>query len=131
MTILLTHAEYGQYSQSCDAGTCCTPHPFDCAQSMEENNFDEWLLLKLACDNRTECSYLFQGSTFTDDVCAPLDSVAYLEIYHTCLPGRAVTKSKILHHCIHGLARCYSSVFDAIRSYAVDHHVQPINLINF
>ena len=52
---------------------------------MEENDAVEWLVLKLECDNRTECSYLFQGSTFTDDVCAPADSVAYIGIDYTCL----------------------------------------------
>ena len=54
---------------------------------MQENNPDEWLLLKLACDNSTECTYLFQGSTFTDDACAPDVIVSYLDIYYTCLPG--------------------------------------------
>ena len=85
--IFVEHADYGQYSQACDEGTCCSPHPYDCTQSMEENNAGDWLLLKLECDNRTECSYLFQGSIFTDDVCAPADSVAYLGIRYSCLPG--------------------------------------------
>ena len=53
---------------------------------MEKNNEIDWAVLKMQCDNRTECSYLFQGSTFTDDVCAPADSVAYIEIDYTCLP---------------------------------------------
>ena len=87
-TIFIEHADYGQYSQTCDEGTCCAPHPYDCTQSMEENDVAEWLLLKLQCDNRTECSYLVKGSIFTDDVCAPVDSVAYLEIDYTCFPGK-------------------------------------------
>ena len=86
-TIFVEQADYGQYSRACDEGTCCAPHPYDCTQSMEENNAGDWVLLKLECDNRTECSYLFQGSTFTDDVCAPADSVAYIEILYTCVPG--------------------------------------------
>ena len=85
--IFVVSAEYGQYYQSCAEGTCCPPHPLDCTQSMEENNAIDWAVLKLSCDNRTSCDYLFQGSTFTDDVCTPVNSVSYLDIYYTCLPG--------------------------------------------
>ena len=86
-TIFISNADYGQFSHGCADGTCCPPHPFDCTQDMEASNFDKWVYLKLRCDNQTACSYLFQGSTFIDDVCTPFDSVAYLDIYYTCLPG--------------------------------------------
>ena len=86
--IFISQARYGQYYQTCEASTCCPTHPYDCTQSMEDNNSADWAILKLSCDNQTSCSYLFQGSTFTDDVCTPFDSVAYLDIYYTCLPGK-------------------------------------------
>ena len=89
-TIFVEHADYGQYSRACDEGTCCAPHPYDCTQSMEENNEFDWAVLKLECDNTIECSYLFEGATFNDARCAPGDSVAYLEIDYTCLPGNYV-----------------------------------------
>ena len=90
-TIFINDADYGKNYVSCADDTCCPPNPYDCAQTMADNNLNEWLLLKQSCDNQTSCSYLFQGSTFTDDVCTPVDSVAYLDIFYTCSPGESKT----------------------------------------
>ena len=95
-TIFINNADYGQNKQACGEGTCCPPNPLDCTQDMAESTLDEWVQLKLRCDNRTECSYLFQGSTFTDGVCAPADSVAYLEIDYNCLPGISAAENYVL-----------------------------------
>ena len=85
-TILVTKAEYGEYSQTCGS-SCCSPHPYDCTELMENGDAAEWARLKVLCDNETDCSYQFHGTTFVT-ACSIAEYVDYVSIYYTCLPGR-------------------------------------------
>ena len=90
-TIFVTSAEYGEYSQPCGEGQCCLPNPFDCVEQVSQNNNANWIDLKLTCDNETECSYLFQGSTFVQK-CTVAEPVSYMNVFYQCLPGDNLTQ---------------------------------------
>ena len=86
-TIIVTHAEYGQYGSDYTQPSCA-PHPFDCFETMSAVDVDQWGIIKLLCDNRTNCTYPFDGFTF-DSTCAPGSAVDYVSIYYDCLPGKS------------------------------------------
>ena len=64
----------------------------DCVETMSEVDEDQWVYLKLLCDNRTNCTYPFDGFSF-DVVCAPGSAVDYVSIYYDCLPGMKISVS--------------------------------------
>ena len=92
----MRRAEYGQYSRTC-AETCCVPHPQDCFEVTQETNEGAWLELKVTCDNRTDCSYIFQGSTFLEG-CAPGSYSDYMNIYYSCMPGKRLHEHLLQLH---------------------------------
>ena len=82
--IFTTSAVYGQYAFTCDAG-CCAPHPLDdCTELVEENRPEDWLVIKLLCDNQTSCEYEYGGSVISQ--CQEGYVADYLQIFYDCVP---------------------------------------------
>ena len=85
-TIFTTSAVYGRYDVACTPFfNCCPPDPLeDCTELVEENRPEDWLAIKLLCDNRTICTYEYGGSTI--DECGINYVADYLHIFYDCLP---------------------------------------------
>ena len=87
-TIFVTHADYGQFSYTCTQPdvTCCPPHTAnDCTESVEESALQDFVALKLLCDNQTSCQFLNQGGVLLS--CSDPNEVDYVRVYYQCLPG--------------------------------------------
>ena len=85
-TINIVSAIYGQYSDAiCEE--CCPPNPMhDCKEQVSDNNFSEWLELKLRCDNTTSCSFQYNGVVINE--CETEYVADYMQIFYSCEPGR-------------------------------------------
>ena len=85
----MTRAYYGQYSDPCDSSECCMPDQVDdCRVSILEDQPADWAGLKLICDNRTSCSYKYEGLTI--DECEENYLADYMQIYYNCGIGNFV-----------------------------------------
>ena len=88
-TILVTHADYGQFSYTCTQPdvTCCPPHTADdCTESMEDARPQDLVTLKLLCDNETSCDFVNQGGALLG--CPEPNIIDYVTVYYRCLPGK-------------------------------------------
>ena len=52
---------------------------------VSDNQPQDWLALKVLCDNETQCEYQYMGSVI--ESCEPEYIADYMSIYYTCLPG--------------------------------------------
>ena len=65
--------------------TCCSPHPEDCGESMEEHAHSDWLTLKDTCHNKTSCS--FENPSGSLESCDEPYLSDYMIVYYNCFPG--------------------------------------------
>ena len=89
--ISLLSAYYAQYKDPC-SDECCTLHPDDCSELMEDNAPVDWAALQLACNNQSSCTYTNPGSTVPS--CADPYYSDYAIVYYSCLPGLFASKYK-------------------------------------
>ena len=52
---------------------------------MAENDAGDWAYLKFTCDNKTECSYVYEGVLINE--CESGYIADYMLIYYSCSPG--------------------------------------------
>ena len=86
--ILVTHADYGQFSYTCTQSDvmCCPPHTAnDCTESMEESVPQDYAALKLLCDDKTSCQFVNQGGAMIG--CPAPNDVDYVRVYFRCMSG--------------------------------------------
>ena len=84
--INVTSASYGQYVTTCAEGTCCTPKPTDCLESLETNHPIDWAVLKEVCDGQVECEFINQGTSLQS--CVDPYFSDFLHVYYVCEPGQ-------------------------------------------
>ena len=83
-TIFVTSATYAKYDFQCTEG-CCAPHPeLDCWEPVDENRPEDWVAIKLFCDNMTNCQFENRGSIISE--CEVGYMSDYLQIFYDCLP---------------------------------------------
>ena len=83
-TIEVASAVYGMYAKFCT--NCCTPDSqHDCTELVAKNSPTQWVILKTTCDNKTGCSYQYEGAVISK--CQLITPADYLHIFYKCLPG--------------------------------------------
>ena len=87
-TILVTSAEYGQFSYVClqTDVQCCPPNiGDDCVEPMEEAAPVDWALLKEVCDEKQACQLPMNGAVLSS--CTEPSAAQYVSVFFQCFPG--------------------------------------------
>ena len=111
-TINATSAVYGQYIYphgfACP-NDCCPPNPaHDCTELVYDNSPQDWLAIKLLCDEQESCEFPYSGAGFRTS-CDEGVTPAYVHVFYNCLPRKNFNAS--VPRILTLLALCGALVF--------------------